>query len=124
MTGEDGGRILLLILRTKTGEEEDHQNHQKDREKTHIPPLHTDKGERILPSQTEIDKGQVTVKGTQGKTEGVILTVRAQTETVRKSLRKGQRTQNTLKNSGIQTENGLLREIQSKSRRKKPKCQM
>lgn len=121
MTGEDGGRILLLILRTKTGEEENHQNHQKDIEKTHIPPLHTDKGERILPSQTEIDKGQVTVKGTQGKTEGVILTVRAQTETVRKSLRKGQR---TLKNSGIQTENVLLREIQSKSRRKKPKCQM
>lgn len=120
MTGEDGGRILLLILRSKTGEEENHQNHQKDIEKTHIPPLHTDKGERILQSQTEIDKGQVTVKGTQGKTEGVILTVRAQTETVR----KGQRTQNTLKNSGIQTENVLLREIQSKSRRKKPKCQM
>lgn len=64
------------------------------------------------------------MKGTQGKTEGVILTVRAQTETVRKSLRKGQRTQNTLKNSGIQTENVLLREIQSKSQRKKPKCQM
>lgn len=124
MTGEDGGRILLLILRSKTGEEENHQNHQKDIEKTHILPLHTDIGERILPSQTEIDKGQVTVKGTQGKTEGVILTVRAQTETVRKSLRKGQRTQNTLKNSGIQTENVLLREIQSKSRRKKPKCQM
>lgn len=124
MTGEDGGRILLLILRTKTGEEENHQNHQKDIEKTHILPLHTDKGERILQSQTEIDKGLVTVKGTQGKTEGVILTVRGQTETVRKSLRKGQRTQNTLKNSGIQTENVLLREIQSKSQRKKPKCQM
>lgn len=112
MTEEDRGKTLLLILRTETGEEENHQNHHKDIEKTHIPLLHTDIGERILPSRTEIDKGQVTVKGTQKKTEGVTLTVRAQTETERKGLRKGQRTLKALKSSEIQTENVLLREIQ------------
>lgn len=106
------GRILLLILRTRAGEEENHQNHQKDIEKTHIPPLHTDIREKILPSRTEIDKGQVTVKSTRGKTEGVILIVKAQTETERKSLRKGQRTLRAPKSSEIQTESVLLREIQ------------